>query len=87
MAKAKEPSNDPEMDKFIQQVAKRMKALRIEKGFSNYENFAHRFDIPRAQYGRYEKGTDIRLSSLKRICKKAFNISLAEFFSEGFDED
>lgn len=87
MSKAKEPSHDPEMDKFKKQVAERMKSLRLKKGFTNYENFAYRFDIPRAQYGRYEKGNDLRLSSLKKICQKGFNISLAEFFSEGFDDD
>ena len=38
----------------------------------------------RAQFGRYEKGQDLRMSSLIKIVN-AFNISLKEFFSEGFD--
>lgn len=81
------PDDEFELQKLKKQVAERLKELRKKQGFTNYEDFAHRYDIPRAQYGRYEKGVDLRLSSLKKICAKAFNISLQEFFSEGFEED
>ena len=71
-------------NKDIQKLAKRMKSLRIKKGYTNYENFAFDNEIPRAQYGRYEQGEDIRYSSLVKVVK-AFKITLEEFFSEGFD--
>ena len=40
----------------LNKLAERIRSLRIKKGYSNYENFAYEHKIPRAQYGRYEKG-------------------------------
>ena len=68
----------------IEKLAKRIKSLRIEKGYSSYETFAFENGIHRAQYGRYEIGTDIQFTSLLKIAK-AFDMTLEEFFSEGFD--
>ena len=68
----------------LEKLAKRIKTLRIEKGYSNYESFAFDNEIPRAQYGRYEQGQDLRYTSLLKVIK-AFGISVQEFFSEGFD--
>lgn len=74
------------MDKSeeIKKLATRIKELRIKKGYSSYENFAFEKGIHRAQYGRYETGTDIQYSSLVKLAN-AFDMTLAEFFSEGFD--
>jgi len=69
----------------VERLAKRIQALRIKQGYTNYENFAFEKDIPRAQYGRYEKGEDIRFSSLMKVIR-AFGITPQEFFSEGFDK-
>lgn len=66
------------------QVAERLKFLRLEKGYTSYEAFAIDHDLSRALYGRYEKGRDLRLSSLVKIVK-AHKMTLEEFFSEGFD--
>jgi hypothetical protein len=68
----------------LKKLGKRIKALRIKKGYSSYEYFAYDHNISRAQYGRYEKGEDLRFSSLLKVIK-AFDMSLKEFFSEGFD--
>ena len=68
----------------IKKLAKRIKSLRIKKGYSSYENFAFDNKIHRAQYGRYETGTDLQYTSLIRIAE-AFDMTLEEFFSEGFD--
>ncbi|MFV0573767.1 MAG: helix-turn-helix domain-containing protein [Xanthomarina gelatinilytica] len=46
--------------------------------------FAFDNGISRAQYGRYEKGSDLRFSSILKILK-AMDISVKDFFSEGFD--
>lgn len=67
----------------IQKLAKRIKDLRIKKGYSNYEYFAYDKGISRSQYGRYEKGEDLRYSSLLKVIE-AFGMTPAEFFSEGF---
>jgi len=70
--------------KEIKKLAKRIKSLRIKKGYTSYENFAFDNKIHRAQYGRYETGTDMQFTSLLKIAK-AFDMTLEEFFSEGFD--
>jgi transcriptional regulator with XRE-family HTH domain len=69
----------------LKKLAKRIRELRQEKGYTNYENFAYVSDLPRAQYGRYEKGEDLRYSSLMKVIR-ALGISVKDFFSEGFDE-
>jgi transcriptional regulator with XRE-family HTH domain len=65
-------------------LGKRLKEIRMERGYTNYEQFAFDNELPRAQYGRYEKGQDLRFSSLVKVLK-ALDISLEEFFSKGFD--
>ena len=63
-----------------------MKELRIAKGYTSYEIFAFDHDLPRSQYGKYEKGTkDMRMSTLGKIVLQAHGMSLADFFSKGFD--
>ena len=73
-----------EINPMVLKLARRIKSLRIKKGYTNYEFFAYDHEIPRAQFGRYEKGEDIRFSSLVKVVK-AFDMTLEEFFSEGFD--
>lgn len=72
-----------EKDPIILALGARIKELRIAKGYSNYENFAFDHDIPRSQFGRYEKGEDLRFTSLIKVLK-AFNISPEDFFDERF---
>lgn len=67
----------------IIKLAQRIKDLRIKMGYSSYETFAYDKGIPRAQYGRYEIGTDIQYTSLLKVVK-AFDMTLEEFFSDGF---
>jgi transcriptional regulator with XRE-family HTH domain len=80
---------DEQFDEFkkeqLQKMAKRIKELRLKKGYSSYEYFAYDNNIPRAQYGRYEKGEDLKFSSLLKILK-GLDISLKEFFNEGFED-
>lgn len=71
-------------DKELERLGKRIRELRIKKGYSNYEYFAYDHNIARAQFGRYETGEDLRYSSLLRVVK-ALGVTLEEFFSEGFD--
>jgi transcriptional regulator with XRE-family HTH domain len=82
--KPKKSTPKKKVNKDVQKLAKRIRSLRIKAGYSNYEYFAYDNNLPRAQYGRYEKGEDIRFSSLVKIAK-AFKMSLSEFFTEGFD--
>ena len=65
-------------------LGNRIRELRIKKGYTSYEYFAYEHNISRAQFGRYEKGEDLRYTSLLKVVR-ALDISLQEFFSEGFD--
>lgn len=65
-------------------LGKRMRELRIKKGYSSFESFAYDNDLPRVLYGNYEKGEgNITYKNLLKVIK-ALNISITEFFSEGF---
>ena len=68
----------------LKKLANRIRELRQEKGYSNYESFAYENNLPRAQYGRYEKGEDLKYSSLLKVIR-ALGVSVQEFFSEGFE--
>ena len=72
--------------KYLVQCGNRLKALRKAKGFSNYEHFAYFNNIGRSQYGKYEKGADMRLSTFLRVLK-ALDVSPEEFFKEGFETE
>jgi transcriptional regulator with XRE-family HTH domain len=72
-------------DKLLILIGKRIRELRIKAEFTSQEEFAHEADLPRAQYGRYEKGVNITMSSLYKIIRY-HKMTFEEFFSEGFDE-
>ncbi|TXJ24843.1 MAG: XRE family transcriptional regulator [Chitinophagaceae bacterium] len=65
-------------------VAKRIKELRKKQGFENQEHFAWEKNLSRSLYGKYEKGANMTLDSLEKLIK-AFDISVKDFFSKGFD--
>ena len=69
----------------IESLGKRVRALRKKAGYSSYDSFAFDKDISRSQYFTYEKGTDMRFSSIVKIAK-ANGLTLSEFFAEGFYE-
>lgn len=71
-------------DKELASVGKRLRQLRKEKGFTNAEFFAYENEFASAQYARYERGEDMRVSTLIRL-SKSLGITLKDFFSEGFD--
>ena len=73
-----------ELSEDVKKLANRIRTLRIQKGYTSYEYFAYEHNISRAQFGRYETGEDLRFSSLVKIVK-AFDMTLENFFSEGFD--
>jgi transcriptional regulator with XRE-family HTH domain len=60
-------------------LGERIKELRIKAGYTSYEYFAYEHNIPRAQFGRYEKGEDLRYSSLLKVIR-AFGMTPEEFF-------
>lgn len=82
--KATKKKTEVENDEYLKKLGKRIKDLRIKKGYTNYEYFAFEHNIGRAQYGKYETGGNIQFNTLVKILK-ALNITLKDFFSEGFD--
>ncbi|WP_046757971.1 helix-turn-helix domain-containing protein [Kordia jejudonensis] len=72
------------IEKNLENLGNRLKDLRKQKGYRNYEQFAFENNISRAQYGRYENGQDLRFSSLLKVLK-ALDVSLEDFFKEGFE--
>lgn len=77
-------NNTDNYSAYRKNLADRIRALRKACGYSSAEDFANAHNINRTQYGRYERGGEITFSNLVRLIK-ALNISIADFFSEGFD--
>lgn len=78
-------SYDEYIEDNLARLGKRIKELRKARGYKNYEQFAFEHRISRSQYGRYEKGQDIRFSSLCKVLM-ALDVSFEEFFN-GFEEE
>ena len=69
------------IDLQITKVAERFKQLRIDKGYTSYENFAIDKEINRMQYWRIENGSNITLKSFFKILQ-LHNITPEEFFKD-----
>ncbi len=70
---------------LLKKLASRLKTLRIDKGYTNYEHFANEKGLSRTQYGKYEVGDNLKFLTLVKVLK-ALDISLSDFFSEGFKD-
>lgn len=68
-------------EKNIKKIAEKVKQLRIDKGYSSYENFAYENDLSRVQYWRLERGTNFTINYLLRVLE-IHKLSLSEFFSD-----
>ncbi len=64
-------------------IADRLKEIRKEKGFKNYEHIAFELGMSRSAYWRLESGENFSLKTLIRICN-LLDITLEQFF-EGVD--
>jgi transcriptional regulator with XRE-family HTH domain len=61
-------------------IGQRLKDLRIQNGYSSYENFAVEHDLSRMQYWRIEKGlTNLTIRSLVNILN-IHKVTLDDFF-------
>lgn len=67
----------------LKAIAKRLKELRKEKGYSNYEHIAFDLAMSRSAYWRLETGANFELKTLIKICG-VLGVSLEEFF-KGID--
>lgn len=71
-------------ERNIQKIADKVKRLRIEKGYTSYENFAYEHDLSRVQYWRMEKGVNFTITYFLKILE-IHKLTLNEFFNEDFD--
>ena len=60
-------------------IAKRLRELRKQKGFANYEHIAFELGMSRSAYWRLESGANFELKTLIKICK-LLDVPLEEFF-------
>lgn len=82
---SKEVKNRNDLPIEIKKIGLRLKGIRKQLGFSNSDKFANHFELDRAQYGKYETGSqDLRMSSLINILNK-IGVSLSDFFNEEYD--
>jgi hypothetical protein len=83
MKSKRAPKRKP-IDPLLAQLGARIRQLRKKEGFTSYEDFANDRELPASQYGRYEKGQNMRYTSLVKVAG-LFGMTLKEFFSDGFD--
>ncbi len=68
-----------EEEKRIAGIAERIKQLRIDAGYTSYEQFAHRHNIQSKQYWRLEAGHNFNITTLFKILD-IHGLTLEEFF-------
>lgn len=68
-----------ENQEIIKKIGERIKQLRKKAGYSSLEKFSYEYEINRTQYARYERGEDMRISSLMKVLA-AHEMTLGEFF-------
>jgi transcriptional regulator with XRE-family HTH domain len=64
----------------FQWISQRLKQLRKEKGYKNYEHFAYELGMSRSAYWRIEKGSNFEMKTLFRIYI-LLGITVQEFFT------
>ena len=62
-------------------IASRLKEIRKERGYSNYEHVAYELGMSRSAYWKLESGVNFQLKTLMKVCT-LFNVTLSEFFKD-----
>ena len=70
---------DPEA--VIKKIGAMLRERRERLGYTSHEPFAHEIPMDRSQYGKYEVGKDMQISTLLRIVN-AMGLTLEDFFSK-----
>lgn len=69
----------PEYKLELNAISERLKTLRKEKGYSNYEHIAFELGMSRSAYWRIESGNNFEIRTLLKICT-LLGVTLEEFF-------
>lgn len=70
---------------LITLIGERIREVRKLKGYTNFERIAGKADISRPQWGRYETGTEMNLSTLIHILV-SLEIDFKEFFTDELNQ-
>jgi transcriptional regulator with XRE-family HTH domain len=60
-------------------IGNRLKVVRKEVGYKNYEHIAYELGMSRSAYFRLESGENFSLKTLVKVCK-LLEVTLEEFF-------
>lgn len=60
-------------------ISERLKQLRKERGFLNYEHIAFELGMSRSAYWRLESGENFSIKTLIKVCK-LLDVTFEEFF-------
>lgn len=75
-----------QLPKDIRKIGLRLRIIRKSLGFGNSDDFANKYGLDRAQYGKYETGSqDFRMSSLIKVLDK-IGYKLSDFFNEDYNK-
>ena len=69
----------PEKLPEILAISERLKELRKQKGFQNYEHIAFELGMSRSAYWRLESGENFSIKTLIKVCK-LLDVTFEEFF-------
>jgi transcriptional regulator with XRE-family HTH domain len=69
------------IDLKINQISKKLKEIRLSKGYTSYETFAFENDLNRVQYWRIESGKNMTLKTLIKVLD-IHKITLEDFFKD-----
>lgn len=73
-------NQDPK--EVLSRIGKKMAGLRKKLGYTNSDSFAYDKGINRAQYGKYEAGSqDMRISTLVKVANK-LGLTIEDFFAQ-----
>jgi transcriptional regulator with XRE-family HTH domain len=61
-------------------LSERLKELRKEKGYANYEHIAFELGMSRSAYWRLESGENFSIKTLIKVCK-LLGVTFEEFFT------
>jgi transcriptional regulator with XRE-family HTH domain len=67
----------------LEAISARLREIRKEKGYGNYEHIAFDLGMSRSAYWRLENGENYSLKTLIKVCK-VLGVTLEEFF-QGLD--
>jgi transcriptional regulator with XRE-family HTH domain len=75
------------LNPLLEKMGKKLRELRLKKGYKSHETFAFDFELPRMHYWRIENGkTNLTFKTLLKILK-VHKISFEEFVVQLYKQE